>query len=77
MTKIIRDEGQKQFKFGGGKELESEEERFIYVVIAKLTQEVPSLKKENEILKYEIEEIKAGKSRQLKRQADQTQGTGG
>ena len=38
--------------------------------IEKLTHEVASLKKENEILKCEIKEVKAGNCKQLKREAD-------
>ena len=39
-------------------------------VIEKLTHEVASMKKENEILKCGIKEVKAGNCKQLKREAD-------
>ena len=48
--KIISDEEPKPYKFGGGTQLESEEEHSSYAVIANLTHEVVSLKKENEKL---------------------------
>ena len=40
------------------------------IVIEKLTHEVASLKKENEMLKCEIKEVKAGNCKQLKREGD-------
>ena len=70
--KIMSDEGPKPFKFGGGTVLESEEERSIYAVIAKLTLKVTTLKTKKKMifLKYAIKDIKVGKGTQLKRQAD-------
>ena len=48
------------FEYGGGKQLEFQGETNIEAVMAKLTQEVENLKKENKILRDDIQKLQFG-----------------
>ena len=60
----------KPVKFRYEMQMNSEVGQRNSIAIEKLTHEVASLKKENEILKCEIKEVKAGNCKQLKTEAD-------
>ena len=68
--KSSSDDRSNPVKFRYEMQLNSEVGRRNSTAIEKLIHEVASLKKENEILKCEIKEVKAGHCKQLKREAD-------
>ena len=57
------------FEYGGGKQLKLQGETNIEAVMAKLTQEVENLKKENKILRDDIKELQLGNEGQTNAQA--------
>ena len=68
--KSSSDDRSKPVKFRYEMQMNSEVGQTNSTAIEKLTHEVASLKKENEILQCEIKEVKAGNCKQLKREAD-------
>ena len=76
LRKIVKN-GVGPFEYGGGKQLELQGETNIEAVMAKLTQEIENLKKENKILRDDIKELQLGNEGQTNAQAKYEEKMGG